>query len=62
MSDQPKRRGRPPKTEWVEPAEFQVGEYTVKRSEDKYLIFIRGSIRAIRHSEQDARAYIKMVS
>lgn len=53
------RRGRPRKSP-VE--ETQLGEFTIREIEGKYLIYLHGNVRAIRHTEQEAREYIAMVA
>jgi len=56
-NDKKVRRGRPPKTK-----DFRVGDFEVREVEGKYLIYLHGNVRAIRHTEQAAREYIAMVS
>ena len=57
QADKKVRRGRPPKTK-----DFRVGEFEVREIEGKYLIYLHGNVRAIRHTEKEAREYISMVS
>lgn len=54
------KRGRPPKTK--EPTEIEIGDFTIREVDGKYLIYLHGNIRAIRHTEQEAREYVAMVS
>lgn len=54
------KRGRTPKEK--EPTTLEVGDFIIREIEGKYLIYMHGSIRAIRHTEQEAREYIGLVS
>ncbi len=52
------KRGRPPKPKepTTDPA------YTIKEVEGKFIVYLHGSVRAIRHSEEEAQEYIALVS
>lgn len=56
------KRGRPRKNPEWETGPIEVGHFTIREVDGKFLIYLHGNVRAIRHTEQEAREYIAMVS